>query len=81
MGGTIGLHCGAIILLVRLCVSCRISSSCSLLTFGETFHVFPFGVSAGSKEHRVDVESEDSKRGGAVIGILGTVEGHGISPL
>jgi hypothetical protein len=40
--------------------------------FGNTLHIFTFGIRAISKEHRVSMESEDPKRGTAVIDILGT---------
>ena len=35
-----------------------------------TLHIFTFGIRAGPKEHRLDIESEDPKRGAAVIDIL-----------
>jgi len=38
--------------------------------FGDTLHIFTFAIRARSKEHRVDVESEDPKRDTAVIDIL-----------
>ena len=39
--------------------------------FRDILHIFTFGIRARSKEHRVNMESEDPKRGAAVTGILG----------
>lgn len=41
------------------------------LDFGDALHIFTFGIRTESKEHRVDIESEDPKRGAAVVGIPG----------
>jgi hypothetical protein len=42
--------------------------------FGDALHIFTFGMRARSKEHRVNMESENPKRGAAVIDILGREE-------
>jgi len=39
--------------------------------FGDALHIFTFAFRARPKEHRVDIEPEDSKRCAAVIDILG----------
>jgi hypothetical protein len=39
--------------------------------FGDALHIFTSAFRARPKEHRVDIEPEDSKRCAAVIDILG----------
>jgi hypothetical protein len=39
--------------------------------FGDTLHIFTFGIPARPKEDRANMESEDPRRGTAVIDILG----------
>lgn len=42
--------------------------------FGDARQVFTFAFRVRSKEYRVDIESGDPERDGAVIGILGREE-------
>jgi hypothetical protein len=41
-------------------------------TLGDALRIFTFGIRVRSKERLVSVESENPKRGSAVIDILGT---------